>query len=113
MPQREQLANTPSSPRQKKKKQSRLSRAPNREVGESQGEREPHVGEREGDQSGSMERRGRARKKSLPRRSRRQNEWVSGRKSFPGRSAESWFHSKSGQTCNRKEGRETKSPLIR
>ena len=48
MPQREQLANTSSRPCQKKKKQSRLSRAPNREVGESQGEREPHVGGRAG-----------------------------------------------------------------
>ena len=37
-------------------------------------------------------------KKSLPRTSRRKHERVSGLKSFPGRSAESWFHSKSGQT---------------
>ena len=37
-------------------------------------------------------------KKSLPRRGRRKHERVSGRKSSPGRSAESWFHSKSGQT---------------
>ena len=43
-------------------------------------------------------RKGRASKKSLPRRGRRRNERVSGRKSSPGRSAESWFHSKSGQT---------------
>ena len=41
---------------------------------------------------------GRASKESLPRRSRRKHERVSGRKSFPGRSAESWFYSKSGQT---------------
>ena len=40
----------------------------------------------------------RASKKSLPRTSRRKHERVSGRKSSPGRSAESWFHSKSGQT---------------
>ena len=32
---------------QKKKEQSRLSRVPDREVGESQGEREPHLGERQ------------------------------------------------------------------
>ena len=38
-------------------------------------------------------RKGRARNKSLPRTSRRKHEWVSGRKSSPGRSAESWFHS--------------------
>ena len=43
-------------------------------------------------------RKGRASNKSLPRTSRRKHEWVSGRKSSPGRSAESWFHSKSGQT---------------
>ena len=42
-------------------------------------------------------RRGRANKMSLPRTSRR-HERVSGRKSSPGRSEESWFHSKSGQT---------------
>ena len=41
---------------------------------------------------------GRASKKRLPRTSRRKHERVSGRKSSPGRSAESWFHFKSGQT---------------
>ena len=41
---------------------------------------------------------GRESKKSLPRRGRRSHEQVSGRKSSPGQSAESWFHSKSGQT---------------
>ena len=43
-------------------------------------------------------RKGRASKESLPGTSRRKHERVSGRKSSPGRSAESWFHSKSGQT---------------
>ena len=43
-------------------------------------------------------RTGRASDKSLPRTSRRKHERVSGRKSSAGRSAESWFHSKSGQT---------------
>ena len=38
-------------------------------------------------------RKGRASKNSLPRTSRRKHERVSGRKSSPGRSAESWFHS--------------------
>ena len=38
----------------------------------------------------------RASKKSLPRRSRGKHERVSERKSSPRRSAESWFHSKSG-----------------
>ena len=38
-------------------------------------------------------RTGRASKRSLPRKSRRKHERVSGRKSSPGRSAESWFHS--------------------
>ena len=51
--------------------------------------------------------------KSLPRRSRTKHERVSGRKSSPGRSAESWFYSKSGKISNRKGGWETKSPLIR
>ena len=40
---------------QKEKEQSHLSRAPDREMGESQSKREPHLGEREGDQSKSME----------------------------------------------------------
>ena len=40
---------------------------------------------------------GQARRASL-RASRRKHERVSGCKSSPGRSAESWFHSKSGQT---------------
>ena len=43
-------------------------------------------------------RKGSKTKKSLPRTSRGKQERVSGRKSSPGRSAESWFHSKSGQT---------------
>ena len=43
-------------------------------------------------------RKGRTRKKNLPRRSRRMYERVSGCKSSPERSAESWFQSKSGQT---------------
>ena len=65
-----------------------------------------------GDQSESMERKGglhreqrqiprrtgRASKKSLSKGSRRKHERVSERKSSPGRSAESWFHCKSGQS---------------
>ena len=47
---------------------------------------------------GIPRRKGRAGKKSLPRGSRRKQERVTGRKSFLGQSAESWFHSKSGQT---------------
>ena len=38
-------------------------------------------------------RTGRANKNSLPRTSRRKHDRVSGRKSSPGRSAQSWFHS--------------------
>ena len=41
-----------SRPCQKENKQSRLSRAPDRKVGKSQGEREPHLGERERGGSG-------------------------------------------------------------
>ena len=51
-------------------------------------------------------------KKSLSRTSRRKRERVSGRKISPGRSTESWCHSKSGQTLNGKGSWETKSPLI-
>ena len=40
-----------------------------------------------------LRRTGRASKKSLPRTSRSKHEWVSGCKSSPGQSAESWFHS--------------------
>ena len=58
-------------------------------------------------------RKGRASKKGLLREIRRKHEWVSERKSSPGRSAESWFHSESGQTLNQKGGRETKCPLIK
>ena len=42
---------------QKEKEQSCLSKAPDREAGESQGEGEPHLGQRQRDQSGSMERK--------------------------------------------------------
>ena len=45
-----------SRPCQNEKDQSRLSRVPDLEGGESQGGREPHLGEREGDRSKSMER---------------------------------------------------------
>ena len=120
VPQIEQLARMPEPPRvrksrlcQKEKEQSRQSRVPDREVGDSQGEQEPHLGEREREiKAGAWRgkgrlhsegrqvprRKGRVSKESLPRRSRRKHERVSGRKSSPGRSAESWFHSKFGQT---------------
>ena len=101
-----------SRPYQKEKEQSRLSKAPDHEGGESQGVREPHLGEKEGFRArawsgkgglhrerGQIPRRiGRTSNKSLPRTSRRKHERVSGRKSSTRRSAESWFHSKSGQT---------------
>ena len=47
-----------SRPCQKEKEQSRQSKAPDHEGGESQGGREPHLGEKEGDQSESMEWKG-------------------------------------------------------
>ena len=47
-----------SRPCQKEKEQSRLSKVPGYEGGESQGGREPHLGESEGDQSESMEWKG-------------------------------------------------------
>ena len=75
--------------------------------GESQGGREPHLGERGGVRARAWSgkgglhregrqiprRKGRAGKKSLPRTGRRKQKPVSGCKSSPGRSAESWFHS--------------------
>ena len=54
--------------------------------------------------------RGKASKENLPRRSRTKQERVSGRKSSPGRSAESWFHFKSGQIeMGKKVGRRSTS----
>ena len=100
-----------SRPCQKKKEQSRLSR-----VSDHEGERvkmgKSHTlvrvrgirartwsgkGRLHGEQRQIPRRKGRASKKSLPRTSRRKHERVSGCKSSPERSAESWFHSKSGQ----------------
>ena len=95
-----------------KKEQSRLSKAPDHEgervkVGESRTlARERGIRARAWRGKGGLhsegrqipKRKGRACKKSIPKRSRRKHEQVSERKSSPGRSAESWFHSKSGQT---------------
>ena len=96
VPQREQLARTPEPP---------LARV--REMGESRTlarVREIRArawrgkGGLHGERRHIPRRKGKASKKSLPRTSRRRHERVSGRKSSPGRSAESWFHSTSGQT---------------
>ena len=94
---------------QKEKEHSRLSRVSDHEgekvkVGESRTlarEREGGIraracsgkGELHGERRQIPRRKGRASKKSLPRTSRMKHERVSGRKSSPGRSAESWFHS--------------------
>ena len=101
--QREQLASTPEPSLQKEKEQSRLSKAPDHEGEESQREREPHLArmrrirvEAWRGKSGLYDER-----RQIPRRkgrSRRKHERVSGRKGCLGGSAESWFHSKSGQT---------------
>ena len=56
VPQREQLASMPERLLPKGKGTNRLSKAPDHEEGESQGEREPHLGKKEGDQSESIER---------------------------------------------------------
>ena len=101
-----------SRPCQKKKEQSRLSRVPDHEgerveMGECRTlarERGIRAGAWRGKgglhgERGQIPRRtGRESKKSLPRASRRKHERVSGRKRSPGQSAESWFHSKSGQS---------------
>ena len=47
-----------SRPCKKEKEQSRLSKVPDHERGESQGGREPHLGKSKGDQSESMEWKG-------------------------------------------------------
>ena len=93
-----------SRPYQKEKEQSRLSKAPDHEGGESPGGREPHLGERGGSEREHGEKRvgstvndGRF-QGGQGRQTRRASleasqERVSGRKSSPGRSAEFWFHS--------------------
>ena len=55
-------------------------------------------GELHSKRRGVSGRKGRESKKSLDRGSRRKRKRLSGRKDSSGRSAESWFHSKSGQT---------------
>ena len=97
---------------QKEKEQSRLSKAPDHEgervkVSKSRTlTRKREIRARAWSRKGGLHRersqisgrKGRASKKSLPKTSRRKHERMSGRKSSPGRSAESWRHSKSGQT---------------
>ena len=98
---------------QKEKEQSRQSKTPDHEgdrvkVGESRTlARKEGIRARAWRGKGGLHREGRQisrrkggarKKKSIPRTSRRKHERVSGHKSSPGRSAESWFHSKSGQT---------------
>ena len=82
-----------SRPCRKEKEQSRLSRAPDHEVGESQDGQEPHLGKKGGIRARAWSgkgglhrerrkiprRKGRTSKKSLPRTSRRKHEQVSGR----------------------------------
>ena len=58
VPQREQLARTPERPLPEENEQSRRSRVPDHEGGESQGERELQLGERDRDQSESMKKKG-------------------------------------------------------
>ena len=110
VPQREQLARTPFAKRKRNRavcREYHIMRGERVRVSESRiltRERRIRVGawrSKGGLHSEVRQiprRKGRASKKSLPRRSRRKHEWVSGRKSSFGRSAESWFHSKSGQT---------------
>ena len=97
---------------QKEKEQSRLSKAPDRKVGESKVSESHTLVRKRGIKAGAWrgegelhsqgrqvpKRTGRASKESLHRRSGRKHERVSGRTSSPEASAESWFHSMSGQT---------------
>ena len=113
VPQREQLPTTPEPPLSKGKetepsvhstrsrggRESRWVRAaPWRERGKSEREHGVERVDSTVNEGKIPRRRGRASNKSLPRTSRREHERVNGRKSSPGRSAESWFHPKSGQT---------------
>ena len=111
VPQSVKLLRTPELLLQKEKEHSHLFRSPYCEVGESQGQRESHLSEKEEDRRGSMKRRepdpqrrrvpkrrGKTSKINFSRKSRRKHKRVSLCKSSSGRSAEFWFHSKSGQT---------------
>ena len=96
VPQREQLARTPEPPlaRVREMAESRtLAR-----VREIRARAWSGKGGLHGERRHIPRRKGRASKKSLSRKSRRKHERMSGRKSSPVRSAESWFHSTSGQT---------------
>ena len=88
--QREQLTSTPEPPLPKGTEY-QITR------GDSQSGREPHLGERKHEKERVNEGRFQGGKRGQGE-SRRKHERVSGRKSSPGRSAESWFHFKSGQT---------------
>ena len=97
VPQRQQLARTPEPPLPKGKQTQPSVRTLARKRGIRARAWSGKVGLHR--ERGKIPRRkGRASKKSLPRTSRRKHEWVSGRKISPGRSAESWFYSTSGQT---------------
>ena len=112
VPQGEQLASTLEPPLPKRKRtepsvQSTRSWGERVKVGESRTlAREKMIRARawrgkgglHSKERGVPRRRGRARKKSCPRTCKWKHERVSGHKSSPGRSAESWFHSKSSQT---------------
>ena len=112
VPQREQLESTPEQPLPKRKgtdpsvqstrsrggRKSRWARAAPWREREIRARVWSGKGGLQDERRQTPRRKGRASKKSLPRTSRRKHERVSGRKSSPGRSAESWFHSKSGQT---------------
>ena len=113
VPQREQLARTPEPPLPKGKRNRdvcpkyHIMRGMRVKMGESRTlARKRGIRARAWSGKGGLHRergkiprrKGRASNKNLPRTTRRKHERVSERKSSPGRSAESWFHSKSGQT---------------
>ena len=113
VPQREQLTRTPEPPLPKGKRnravcpKHQIMKGERVKVGESRTlARERGIRARawrgksvlHREQRQISRRKGKASKRSLPRTSRRKHERVSGLKSSPGRSAESWHHSKSCQT---------------
>ena len=106
VPQRKQLASMPESLFAKRNRavcpEHQIMRGERVKVGESRTlARERRIrtrarrgkGKLHGEQRQIPMRKERASKKSLPKRSKRKHEQVSGRKSFPGQSAQSWFHS--------------------
>ena len=102
VPEREQLASTPEPPLPKEE-QSRQSRAADREGERVKVSESRTLAKERGIGVDSTVKKGQAKRTSLGEVEGSMSGW----KSSPGRSAESWFRSKSGQTRDGKGGWET------